>query len=573
MDPSTLIHAASLSTSRLTSGAPPTASTAPTELSDAELLSATRGLVGRSNQLLASLLAHLGEVEARGIHRTRACASLYGYCIYELRFSEDEAFRRVTAARLVRRFPALLDAVASGELHLTGLLMLGPLLTADNLVEVLARAKHRTKKELARLVRILDPLPQIPPRIEPLGPASSRLVPAAATWGQFMSALNPVRELEPGGRPRDWTESGACDWVERAQGAPIANDGSSAARLEQDGTATPPVSAPARSDADAMPSDSAPARSDADATPSEPEAASPPRLEPQRYKVQFEASEEYVELVEKAKALLSQTAPRVDLGELHLRALRALVTELERRKHAATDRPRQRAAQAAATQPPTPSVAEPAPHDRLAGGDAGQSRNAPESRSLLEHGLECPRQRRQRGRHVPAALRRAVFERDEGRCTFRSDSGERCRETAHLELHHLVPFARGGEHRLDNLTLRCRAHNALAAEQDFGRDFVSLARDSNRHETWAAHQAVPCAPPLALLSEILVRADRDHPERAEANTLPARPAPADSIAERPRDAAGSTSERAWKANGPNQAQTKDFLTGVESPSKPVPSSG
>jgi hypothetical protein len=51
--------------------------------------------VGRSNQLLAELLAHLGEVEARGIHRTRACSSLYTYCIYELRFSEDEAFRRV----------------------------------------------------------------------------------------------------------------------------------------------------------------------------------------------------------------------------------------------------------------------------------------------------------------------------------------------------------------------------------------------------------------------------------------------------------------------------------------------
>jgi hypothetical protein len=87
------------------------------QLSDDELLSGTRRLVGRSNQLLASLVAHLGEVEARGIHRTRACSSLYTYCIYELRFSEDEAFRRVAAARLVRRFPALLDALASGELQ------------------------------------------------------------------------------------------------------------------------------------------------------------------------------------------------------------------------------------------------------------------------------------------------------------------------------------------------------------------------------------------------------------------------------------------------------------------------
>jgi hypothetical protein len=37
------------------------------QLSDAELLDSTRRLVGRSNQLLAELLLHLGEVEERGI--------------------------------------------------------------------------------------------------------------------------------------------------------------------------------------------------------------------------------------------------------------------------------------------------------------------------------------------------------------------------------------------------------------------------------------------------------------------------------------------------------------------------
>ncbi|HEY8944625.1 MAG TPA: hypothetical protein VIM73_10205, partial [Polyangiaceae bacterium] len=45
-------------------------------LSDTELIAGTRGLVARSNQYLARLLAHLAEVEARGIHRARACASL-----------------------------------------------------------------------------------------------------------------------------------------------------------------------------------------------------------------------------------------------------------------------------------------------------------------------------------------------------------------------------------------------------------------------------------------------------------------------------------------------------------------
>src|SRR5690349_11351663 len=88
------------------------------QLSDDELLANTRRLVGKSNQLLASLLAHLAEVETRGVHRSCRCASLYTYCVYELRFSEDAAARRSAAARFTKAFPALLDAVAAGELHL-----------------------------------------------------------------------------------------------------------------------------------------------------------------------------------------------------------------------------------------------------------------------------------------------------------------------------------------------------------------------------------------------------------------------------------------------------------------------
>src|SRR4026208_2235910 len=98
-------------------------------VSNDDLHARTRRLVGRANQVLAALLAHLAEVETRGIHRTRSCASLYTYCIYELRMSEDAAARRSSAARLVKAFPALFGAISAGELHLTGVLMLGPHLT------------------------------------------------------------------------------------------------------------------------------------------------------------------------------------------------------------------------------------------------------------------------------------------------------------------------------------------------------------------------------------------------------------------------------------------------------------
>jgi hypothetical protein len=59
----------------------------------------------------------------------------------------------------------------------------------------------------------------------------------------------------------------------------------------------------------------------------------------------------------------------------------------------------------------------------------------------------------------------------------------------------VTAFAQGGEHSAANLTLRCRAHNALAAEEDFGRDFIELARGSNDHERWVVVSSVMSSEP------------------------------------------------------------------------------
>ena len=58
------------------------------------------------------------------------------------------------------------------------------------------------------------------------------------------------------------------------------------------------------------------------------------------------------------------------------------------------------------------------------------------------------------------------------RCTFVDARGVRCRATTAFELHHERPFARRGPATAENIRLRCRAHNELAAEQDFRRDFM-----------------------------------------------------------------------------------------------------
>ena len=126
--------------------------------------------------------------------------------------------------------------------------------------------------------------------------------------------------------------------------------------------------------------------------------------------------------LERARALLRHQIPDGDPAAIVDLALTALIEKTERTKLAATTRPRA----VTADSPSRPS-----------------------------------------SRHIPADARRAVWARDEGRCAFVGSDG-RCRETSFLEFHHVVPFAKGGPSTVDNLQLRCRAHNAYQAAIDFG---------------------------------------------------------------------------------------------------------
>src|SRR5262249_9615343 len=81
-----------------------------------------------------------------------------------------------------------------------------------------------------------------------------------------------------------------------------------------------------------------------------------------------------------------------------------------------------------------------------------------------------------RTRHVPAEVKRAVWARDGGRCTFESVSGCRCEAKSDLEYDHIREHARGGVSTGENLRLRCRGHNQHTAERTFGAEFMRQKR-------------------------------------------------------------------------------------------------
>ena len=121
--------------------------------------------------------------------------------------------------------------------------------------------------------------------------------------------------------------------------------------------------------------------------------------------------------LDRARDLLRHAIPAGDPAAIIEEALKVLVTQLERAKFAATLRPR----------------------------DKSRTTGA-------------------RGRHIPSAVKRVVWARDQGRCAFIGSDG-RCRETGFLEFHHVEPFAAGGPADIDNLELRCRAHNQHEADR------------------------------------------------------------------------------------------------------------
>ena len=147
-----------------------------------------------------------------------------------------------------------------------------------------------------------------------------------------------------------------------------------------------------------------------------------------RFEIIVEIRDVTYEKLQRAKDLLSHTIPNGNIGEIIDRALTSLIRELERTKYAATDRPRR--------------VRAPQPDSR----------------------------------HIAASVRRRVWHRDAGRCAFVGPRG-RCTATAFLEFHHIVPFAAGGGSTVENIELRCRAHNQREAELYFGVEMPLFVRE------------------------------------------------------------------------------------------------
>jgi hypothetical protein len=145
----------------------------PAELSDDQLLAELDRFAACERQGTAQLVAHLAELDARGLHFGLGFSSLFKYGCEVLRLSEHETYNRIEAARLARRFPLVLDLLAEGAVNLTTLRLLAAHLTSENHRELLSEATHKSKREVEELVARIAPRPDVATSVRKLPVRSS----------------------------------------------------------------------------------------------------------------------------------------------------------------------------------------------------------------------------------------------------------------------------------------------------------------------------------------------------------------------------------------------------------------
>ena len=174
-------------------------------------------------------------------------------------------------------------------------------------------------------------------------------------------------------------------------------------------------------------------------------------LSADRFGVHFTADSEFLELLEQARGLATHRLPGGDMSEVIKLGLKAFIREAERQRFAVGRKPRRTLG---ARDDVAAKVGQTVAEVRPPGGCGGAQKQT---------------------RHVPAAVAREVYERDQRQCSFVSADGRRCGCRVFLELDHITPWAMRGASTVANLRLRCRAHNQAHARRYFGARHIARA--------------------------------------------------------------------------------------------------
>jgi hypothetical protein len=411
------------------------------------LRDALKLLLRREQSALAQFLVALADFDSRRGWEPLGHASLFAFITSELGLSPAPTYWRQEAARLLKRFPDLVEPLRQGKLCLTTMAELAKVLTAENKEAVLPRFLGISSRDAKEIVAELQP----------------RLSPPMRT---VITPLAPVRRAEP-----------ILSLLATPSSAALATSATSVAQA-----GLSPHGAVQHTDPGSLWAPKTPVAYAA-------HSAHPAWVEPRRDEVDpltaelsrlsTTVSRRFLQKLKAARAGLAHARPGATTEQV-LEAALDLLLEKQARSRGQVRRPRavvgkQRVVagkpRAEVERPPAPTEVEALARPAKEGPATLHAASTSDPESIFP--TAAPLHRRDQPREpIPAAVRRAVWARDAGRCSWPLDGGGCCGSTHRLELDHVVPWARWGDSTEANLRLTYAAHNRLAAREAFGKLMV-----------------------------------------------------------------------------------------------------
>ncbi len=105
------------------------------DLNDCQLIISLKKCVEDEKKIIALVIEHLEEVERRKLYSELKYKNLFDYCMKELGYSHDQAYRRINAMRLSRNIPLVRKKLQQGELSLSNINMLSAHLKDNDITE------------------------------------------------------------------------------------------------------------------------------------------------------------------------------------------------------------------------------------------------------------------------------------------------------------------------------------------------------------------------------------------------------------------------------------------------------
>ena len=405
-------------------------------LSDRELLRQTTTLVRHERHLQGAIIDHLAEIEARRLFLQRGCSSLFDYAVRELGYSDAAAGRRIGAVRLCADQPGARERLRDGSLTLSA---------AAELQWAFDRQRRRGFDRRHRVDRAGELR---------TGEVSAR---RGCVGGRSCGGCRAGRNAEP---LRACAAAGVrCGRKTEAGRGGVRKSARQVRRMLAD---------------------------------LDPELAPPAdRVRPLgdgRYELKAVIDADCQQGLEHLRGLLSHVDPRMTVGQLVGRIVREALD-----RHDPSRPPRRARTGSRATQgesQPAPAAKEQAapepghavtvqdevipadttptpegtPHPTPTSARSPTRQEATGCRSAAgtkPTGAATPTAKPcATGRAIPAAVRRQVWQRDGGRCSYLDRrTGRRCNSRHLIEIDHILPYSLGGGADPGNLRLLCGAHH------------------------------------------------------------------------------------------------------------------